>query len=141
MPPSMAPQMAMPKSPFGGPSGPGASPALSPGHGGGNEAAAAADIKGVIPLLTKHLMSFPIGDKRRQALMNAVRALESNFGKSSEEDLVPAAMQRMAKAAQPGSGLQGHNMPPPGMMLGGPSPMGGSPAGGGGGGLSAPGGM
>ena len=84
-----------------------------------------ADIKQCIPMLTKSLNSFPIGDKRRQALMRAVTALEAHFGKSDGDALMPAAAQRINAAAKMGGGLQGHNMPPPGLMLGGPSPGGG----------------
>lgn len=134
--PQMAPSPTMPKSPFGGPTGPGTSPALSPGSGAGHEAAAQADIKAVIPMLTKNLNAFPIGDKRRQALMRAVTALEAHFGKSENDDLTGAAVQRMGAAAKSGQGLQGHNMPPPGIMLGGPSPVPGI-----GGGAPPPGGM
>jgi hypothetical protein len=132
---------ALPKSPFGGPSGPGASPATSAGPGGGNEAAAIADIKSAIPMLTKSISAFPIGDKRRQSLLRAITALEANFGKSDSDALMPAAVQRMGQAAQAGGGLHGHNMPPPGILLPGPQPMpgmggmpnfGGPPGGGGG---------
>lgn len=139
--------MSLPKSPMGGPPGPGTSPALSPGAGAGNEAAASADILEAIPMLTKHLNSFPIGDKRRQALMRAVTALEAHFGKSVDEALRPAAITKMARAAQSGQS-QPHTAPPPGMTLGGPHPMGamgggamtaGPPGGGMGGGM--PGGM
>lgn len=134
---AMPPGNALPKSPAGGPAGPGATPALSPGKGAGQEAAAMADIKATIPILTKSLNSFPIGDKRRQALMRAVTALEAHFGKSEMDDLTGAAADRIAGAAKGGQGLPGANMPPPGMMLGGPSPMAGMGGMGGGG----PGGM
>jgi hypothetical protein len=93
-----------------------------------------ADIKSVIPTLLKAVNAFPVGDKRRQALMQSITRLEANFGRSSDDDIMPAAAQRTAAAAKPGMGLSGHNMPPPGMTLGGPSPMGGAPPGGGGGG-------
>lgn len=112
---------------------------MAPGKGAGHEAAAMADIKATIPILTKSLNSFPIGDKRRQALMRAVTALEAHFGKSEMDDLTGAAAERIAGAAKGGQGLTGHNMPPPGLMLGGPSPMGAPPGMGGGGG--GPGGM
>ena len=69
--------------------------------------------------------NLPVGDKARQALLRAVMALEAHFGKSGQEDLTPAAGQRIAAAAKPGAGLQGHNMPPPGLQLAGPAPMGG----------------
>jgi len=94
-----------------------------PGQGAGHEAAAMADIKSVIPTLLKAVNAFPVGDKRRQALMQSITRLEANFGKSSDDDIMPAAAQRTAAAAKPGMGLSGHNMPPPGMALGGPSPM------------------
>ena len=138
MPVPGMPTMAMPKSPMGGPTGPGASPAMSPGAGAGAEAAAQADVKATIPILMKAANALPVGDKARQALLRAVMALEAHFGKSANEDLTPAAAQRIGAAAKPGGGLQGHNMPPPGLMLGGPAPgggMGGPPGMGGLGGL------
>lgn len=125
----MPPGASLPKSPAGGPSGPGASPALSPGGGAGQEAAAIADIKMAIPLLTKSINAFPVGDKRKQALLRAVQALESNFGKQEHDGLMPAAAQRITQAAKMGQGLSNHNMAPPGIMLGGPAPM--TPPGGG----------
>lgn len=133
MPPIGAPQMALPKSPLGGPSGPGASPATSPGGGAGNEAAAIADVKSCLPIMMKAVNQLPAGDKFRQALLRAVMSIEAHIGKSQTEDLTPAAGQRIAQAAKPGMGLQGHNMPPPGLSLGGPSPMagGGAPGAGG----------
>jgi hypothetical protein len=133
----MPPGKPLPKSPFGGPAGPGATPAMSPGGGAGNEAAAIADIKSTIPILMKSANVFPVGDKRRQALLRSVMALEANFGKSDTDDLTAAAAQRIGAAAKPGSGLQGHNMPPPGIALGGPSPMPGM-GGGQGGGMGGP---
>lgn len=132
MPPFTAPQMALPKSPAGGPAGPGATPALTPGSGAGDEAAAMADVKATIPILMKAANRLPIGDKARQALMRAVMALEAHFGKSNMDDLTGAAAQRIGAAAKSGAGLQGHNMPPPGLQLGGPAPTappGGGPAG------------
>ena len=98
-----------------------------------------ADIKAVIPVLMKAVAAFPVGDKRRQALMQSVLRLEANFGKSENDDLTPAAAQRIGTAARSGMGLGGHNAPPPGLMLPGPSPMGGL-GGGGGGGMGAMGG-
>ena len=129
-PMGMAPKMQLPKSPLGGPTGPGTSPAMSPGAGAGHEAAATADIKAVIPVLMKALNAFPVGDKRRQALMQSVLRLEANFGKSETDDLTAAAGDRIAAGAKSGMGLPGRSPGPPGMMLGGPSPM---PLGGGGG--------
>jgi hypothetical protein len=81
-----------------------------------------ADIKATIPILMKSANSFPVGDKRRQALLRAVMALEANFGKSEQADLTDAAAQRIGAAARPGGGLAGHNAPPPGLNLGGPAP-------------------
>src|SRR5215469_3629193 len=123
--PMMQPRMAMPKSPLGGPTGPGTSSATSPGSGAGHEAAAMADVKATIPILMKAASGLPVGDKARQALLRAVMALETHFGKSEMNDLTGAAADRIGAAAKSGAGLQGHNMPPPGMMLGGPSPAGG----------------
>jgi hypothetical protein len=111
---------------------------MSPGSGAGHEAAAMADIKAVIPILMKSVNAFPVGDKRRQALMQSVLRLEANFGKSENDDLTGAAADRIGAAAKSGMGLQGHNAPP-GMVPGGPAPM---PGGGmGGGAMGAAGGM
>jgi hypothetical protein len=125
---------AMPKSPFGGPTGPGASPALAPGAGAGHQAAAMAQVKAMIPGLMKAANMLPVGDKARQALLRAVMALEAHFGKAGDEDVTPSAIQQMAAAAKPGSQMgAGPSMPPPGMSMGGPSPMAGGPPGGPGG--------
>jgi len=86
-----------------------------------------ATVKAVIPALTKELNSFPIGDKRRQALMRAVTALEAHFGKSENEALTGASMQQMQQATKMGQGLPTGNPMPPGMSLGGPSPIGPPP--------------
>jgi hypothetical protein len=96
---------------------------MSPGSGAGHEAAAIADIKATLPILLKSLNSFTIGDKRRAPLLRAVQSLESTFGQSQDSDLTEAATQRIGSAAKGGQGLQGHNLAPPGIMLGGPSPM------------------
>jgi hypothetical protein len=97
-----------------------------------------ADIKAVIPILMKSVNAFPVGDKRRQALMQSVLRLEANFGKSETDDLTGAAADRISAASKSGMGLQGHNMAPPGMVPGGPAPM---PGGGLGGGAMGAGGM
>lgn len=131
----MMPKMAMPKSPAGGPSGPGASPMMSPGSGAGTEATAMADISAIIPVLMKSMNSFPVGDKRQVAVLRAVQSLVPHFGQSNMDELMPAAAQRIGAAAKSGMGLQGHNMPPPGIALPGPAPMGQ----GGGGGAGMPG--
>jgi hypothetical protein len=81
-----------------------------------------ATIKEVIPALTKALNAFPVGDKRRQALMRSLTALEAHFGKSENAALMPAAAQQITQAAKMGQGMPGHSPAPPGMSLGGPAP-------------------
>lgn len=114
-----APPM-MPKSPSGGPAGPGSSPALSPGGGKGNQGAAEAQVKAVLESLYHIQGSFPVDSKQYGSVLDAIRALRSTFGKSNQNDLVPAAIQEMAQqskggkpfaAAQP-AGMQAPGKPP-----------------------------
>ena len=120
----MPPRAALPGSPFGGPSGPGASPALSPGAGSGNEAAADATIKSVLPVLHRALLSYEVGSKKYSGLLNALRALTANFGKETDAALAPAAGKQIMQAAQ-GQGPLAGGAPPPGLA---PAPAGPSPA-------------
>ena len=87
----------------GSPSGPGASPALSPGAGAGNNAAAGAMIKSVIPALHQALMAFPVNSEPYKAVDKALAALTPAFGVSNEKNLVPASILQMANAAKSGS--------------------------------------
>ena len=111
-----------------GPGGPGGGPAASPGGGAGNEAAADAMLKAMIPGLHKALGAYPVGSKKYAALLNAIRALTSNFGKESQDSLVPSAIEQMAMAAKSSSPLPGAT--PPGIAAAAPgagAPPGGAP--------------
>ena len=130
----------LPGNPAGGPGGPGGSPALAPGAGAGNEAAADASIKAVLPVMHKALSAYPVGSKKYAAVLNALRALTANFGKEDQSAMVPAAIQQMALAAK-GGGPLSQPAAPPGLQ---PAPvpgMGGGPGeegpGGGGMGMAA----
>lgn len=116
----MPPKPPLPGNPAGGPVGPGATPALAPGSGAGNEAAADAMIKAMLPGLHKALGAYPVGSKKYGSLLNAIRALSSNFGKEDQGSLVPAAVLQMAMAARGGGPLSA--APPPGLQ---PAPPGG----------------
>lgn len=115
----------MPGNMAGGPSGPGNSPAMSPGAGAGNEAAADAMVKAVIPALHKAMSAYPVGSKKYSAMLNALRALTANFGKETQQPMVPAAILQMAQAAKSGGPMA--NAPP---MPIAPSTPSGPPGGG-----------
>lgn len=128
-PPEPPGATAMPKSPVGGPAGPGGSPMLSPGGGAGNQAAAVQSIKAVLPAILKASMAFPAGSKEQQAILRAVQALNPIFGKAEGSNMVPAGLAAMAMSAKggpmssaPPPGLASNPTPPPGM--GEPEPMG-----------------
>ena len=117
----------MPKSPMGGPGGPGGSPMLSPGGGAGNKAAAIQSIKAVMPTLLRGSMAFEAGSKEQQAVLRAVSSLNPIFGKAEGENMVPAGLATMAMnakqgplSAAPPPGLTSNNSPPPGMDAGAP---------------------
>lgn len=122
-PPPEAPGAgAVPKSPVGGPSGPGGSPMLSPGGGEGNKAAAVQTIKAVMPAILKASMAFESGSKEQQSILRAISALNPIFGKAEGTNMVPAGLATMAMAAKQGPlsaapppGLVSNNSPPPGM--------------------------
>ena len=118
MPPSV------PKSPIGGPGGPGPSPMMSPGGGAGNKAAATQQVKAVIPALLVASMAFEAGSKEQQSLLRAISSLNPIFGKAEGTNMVPAGLATMAQAnkqgplsAAPPPGLQASNTPPEGMGL------------------------
>lgn len=120
----MPPRPQLPGSPFGGPAGPGATPALSPGAGAGNEAAADATVKSILPTLHRALLSYEVGGKKYNGLLNALRALTANFGKESSGALTQAAGQQILQNAK-GAGPMAGGSPPPGLA---PAPAGPSPA-------------
>jgi len=109
----------MPGNPMGGPAGPGGSPMASPGAGAGNEAATDALVAGVMQTLYKALQAYPLGSKKNQAVLNAIRALSANFSKQEGQQLVPAAIQQLAMNAKPAGPLAGAK--PPGIMPAAPS--------------------
>jgi len=112
----------LPGSPMGGPAGPGATSMTAPGAGAGNEAAADAQIKAVLPTMHKALSAYPVDSKKYKGLLNALRALTANFGGSSAtESIVPAAIQQMAMNAK-GQGQGMPPMPPPGLKPAGLAP-------------------
>jgi hypothetical protein len=99
----------------------------SAGDGSGNQAAAEAKIKAVaLPALHDALSAFQVGDKKYNAVINAIRAIAPIFGTKGEE-MNPAAMQQMiAQAAKPKGPLAAMGAPPPGMA---PLALGGGGAG------------
>lgn len=124
----------LPKNPMGGPSGPGAAPMAGAGGGAGNEAAADAQIAATMQVLYKALQAYPLGSKKNAAVLNAIRALSSNFGKQEDQKLVPAAIQQMAMASKPAGPMSSATMPPIA-----PAPPGGAmPPGGPGAGAESP---
>lgn len=111
----------LPGNPMGGPQGPGATSMTAPGGGAGNEAAADAQIKAVLPTMHKALSAYPVDSKKYKGLLNALRALTANFGSSTTESIVPAAIQQMAMNAK-GQGQGMPPMPPPGLKPAGLEP-------------------
>lgn len=101
----MMPQAAtatLPGSPAGSPVGPGSSPMAAPGAGEGNIAAAMASLKGIFPMFYKLLSALPVGSEEWKAVSDAVKSLGKIVGKTQEDSLVPAAIQKMAMAAKGG---------------------------------------
>ena len=120
--PGEPPGSAVPKSPIGGPAGPGGSPMLSPGGGAGNKAAAVQTVKALMPGLLKASMAFESGSKEQQALLRAMSSLNPIFGKAEGDNMVPAGLAAMAMSskqgplsAAPPPGLVSNPTPPPGM--------------------------
>lgn len=121
-PPEPPGAAAMPKSPVGGPAGPGGSPMLSPGGGEGNKAAAVQSVKTLMPGLLRASMAFEAGSKEQQAILRAVSALNPIFGKAEGSNMVPAGLASLAMQAKggpmsaaPPPGLVANPTPPPGM--------------------------
>src|SRR5262249_36172620 len=117
-PPNFGGPPRLPGSPIGGPGGPGASPVVSPGPGGGAQAAPIAKIKAAPEQIPSVLHAFEIDNKESHALKDALRTLNPRFGKPQDQDLGPAARAQMAQP--PPSPLAG--MAPPGMAGGGGGP-------------------
>ena len=102
----------VPKSPVGGPGGPGGSPMMSPGGGAGNRAAAVQQVKTVMPALLIASMAFEAGSKEQQAILRAVSSLNPIFGKAVGSNMVPAGLATMAQATKQGPLSAA---PPPGL--------------------------
>lgn len=103
----------LPKSTIGAPGGPGATPAVAPGAGAGNEAAASAMVNAAMPALHKALAAFPLGSEKYKAVHSAIKALFPVFGSPEEKSLVPAAISQMATANRAGGPLA--SAPAPGL--------------------------
>jgi hypothetical protein len=124
----MPPKPMLPGNPMGGPNGPGAPTMTAPGHGAGNEAATDALVAGVMQTLYKALQAYPLGSKKNQAVLNAIRALSTNFAEQKTQALVPAAIQQMAMNSKPGGPMANAPMPP--ISVAPPPGMGGDSEGG-----------
>lgn len=118
----------MPKSPMGGPGGPGASPMVSPGAGAGNKAAAMQSVKAAVGTITLASMAYPPGSKEATHLYNAIRELNKVAGSAQGENMVPAGIASMAQAASKGPmsaapppGIKPNSTPPAGMEVPGAS--------------------
>jgi len=74
--------------------------------------------------LYKCLQAYPLGSKKNQAVLNAIRALSANFAKQEQGNLVPAAIQQLALSNKPGpmAGLRPQGMMPAAPPGGAPPP-------------------
>jgi len=102
----------LPGNPMGGPAGPGATPMTAPGAGAGNEAATDGLIAGIMPTLLKALQAYPLGSKKGQAVLNAYRALSTNFNENKQTSLAQPALQQLAMNAANKGPMGGAPMPP-----------------------------
>ena len=110
----MPPKPSLPGNPMGGPPGPGASPMTTPGGGPGAEAATDAKVAKVMETLYAALQAYPLGSKKQQAVLNAVRALTANFAKQADAGQVPPAITQMALNPRPANAAPMPPMAPPG---------------------------
>ena len=85
---------------------------MSPGAGAGNEAAADALIKAIMPTLHKALSAYQVGGKKYQSVLRALQALNANFGREQSQPLVPAAIMQLAQNAKQGGPGAGQAPPP-----------------------------
>jgi hypothetical protein len=127
-PPGGAGPPGMMKSPIGGPSGPGASPMVSPGTGAGMQAQGKQRVSKVIDQLLEIGAGFPKDGGEWNAISRAISALNGVFTAAKKE---PEPKPLPVPPTTPGAGLGGLGGPPSGMPPpgGGASP-GGMPAGG-----------
>lgn len=96
----------------GSPAGPGPSPALAPGAGAGNQAAAHAALKASVAQLHQALMAFPVNSPEYIAVDKSLALLTPIFGKADHSNLVPAAILQQANAAKAGASPVGQGAPP-----------------------------
>src|SRR3984893_1475042 len=126
-PPGGAPPGLM-KSPIGGPSGPGASPMVSPGTGAGMQAQGKQRVSKVIDQLLEIGAGFPKDGGEWNAISRAISALNGVFTAAKKE---PEPKPLPVPGAMPGGGLGGLGGPPSGIPApGGAPPPGGMPPGG-----------
>lgn len=114
----------MPGAMAGSPSGPGASPVLSPGGGAGNQAAASGILKSVIPFLHNALTALPVNSPQYKAVDKALAALTPVFGAAQGGNVVPSSILALAQAAKSGASPFANAAPP----LAAAPPPGGGPA-------------
>lgn len=121
----------LPKSPVGGPPGPGASPMVSPGGGDGMRALADDGFRNVIKQmmgLLKHYEGQP-QSQQFKAAVRALNALTAAFGKAQPDEGpptggVPKPPMPIGNAAPVGPGGAPPMRPPGAMGMGAPQGMG-----------------
>ncbi len=113
--------VGLPKSPIGGPSGPGGSPMVSPGTGAGMQARALASIKKIMDSLMALAKDFQPGTPQFNGIVGAIKSLN---GATKEAPVEPPKTPLPVPPTAPGGGLGGLGAPPTG------GPPGGMPAGG-----------
>jgi hypothetical protein len=127
-PAPMKPGIGLPQSPIGGPSGPGASPMVSPGTGAGMQAQAKQKVSKVIDQLLEIGASFAKDSGEWNAVSRAISALNGVFTAAKKE---PEPKPLPVPPTTPGAGLGGLGGPPSGIPApGGAPPPGGMPPGG-----------
>lgn len=106
----------MPKSPIGGPSGPGASPMVSPGTGAGMQARSLASIKQIMDSLMSLAKDFQPGTPQFNGIVGAIKSLN---GATKEAPVETPKMPLPVPPTAPGGGLGGVGAPPTGLPVGG----------------------
>jgi hypothetical protein len=122
--PSPAAGIGLPKSPIGGPSGPGSSPMVSPGTGAGMQAQAKQKVAKVIDQLLEIGATFSKDSGEWNSVSRAISALNGVFTAAKKE---PEPKPLPVPPTPPGAGLGGIGAPPTGMPPGMPPPAGGLP--------------
>jgi hypothetical protein len=115
--------IGLPQSPIGGPSGPGASPMVSPGTGAGMQAQGKQRVAKIIDQLLEVGAGFPKDGGEWNAISRAISALNGVFTAAKKE---PEPKPLPVPPTMPGGGLGGLGGPPSGI----PAPGGGPPPGG-----------